>query len=89
MGHSHAHAPVDQAMEHNAEGVRALKLSVAGLALTAALQLVVVLASGSVALLSDTLHNLADAGTSLPLWLAFNIGRRPANRRNRACSQAT
>jgi cation diffusion facilitator family transporter len=68
-------------MEHNAEGVRALKLSVLGLAATAAAQLVVVMASGSVALLSDTLHNLADAGTSLPLWLAFNLGRRPANRR--------
>ena len=33
------------------------------------------------ALLSDTLHNVADALTALPLWLAFNLGRRPATRR--------
>jgi cation diffusion facilitator family transporter len=38
-------------------------------------------ASGSVALLGDGLHNVADALTALPLWLAFNLGRRPANRR--------
>jgi cation diffusion facilitator family transporter len=34
-----------------------------------------------VALLGDTLHNLADAATALPLWLAFTLGRRPATRR--------
>jgi divalent metal cation (Fe/Co/Zn/Cd) transporter len=48
---------------------------------TAVLQLVVVLATGSVALLSDTLHNFADALTSLPIWLAFIVGRRAATRR--------
>ena len=37
--------------------------------------------SGSVALLGDSLHNVADALTALPLWLAFSIGRRPPNRR--------
>jgi len=45
------------------------------------LQLVVVLFSGSVALLGDTLHNFADALTALPLWLAFVLERRPPNRR--------
>ncbi len=68
-------------MEDSRDGVRALKLSLVGLGITAALQFVVVLATGSVALLSDTFHNLADALTALPLWLAFNLGRRPANRR--------
>jgi cation diffusion facilitator family transporter len=68
-------------MEDNAAGVRALKLSLVGLAVTAAIQLVVVLVSGSVALLGDTLHNFADALTALPLWLAFNLGRRPPTRR--------
>jgi cation diffusion facilitator family transporter len=48
---------------------------------TAALQLVVVLSSGSVALLADTIHNFADALTSIPLWIAFVVGRRAANRR--------
>ena len=81
LGHSHAHAAVDRAMEDSREGVRALKISLLGLGATAILQLMVVAVSGSVALLSDTLHNLADALTALPLWLAFNLGRRPANRR--------
>ena len=45
------------------------------------LQLVVARASGSVALLGDSLHNVADALTALPLWLAFSLGRRAANRR--------
>ena len=43
---------------------------------TAAVQLVVALITGSVALLNDTFHNFADAFTALPLWLAFSLGRR-------------
>ena len=49
--------------------------------MTAALQAVVVWNTGSVALLADTIHNLADALTSIPLWIAFVIGRRAPNRR--------
>jgi cation diffusion facilitator family transporter len=56
-------------------------VSLAGLAATAILQLVIAVASGSVALLGDSLHNVADALTALPLWLAFSLGRRQANRR--------
>jgi cation diffusion facilitator family transporter len=56
-------------------------LSLAGLGVTALLQAVVAVWSGSVALLGDTLHNVADALTALPLALAFIVGRRPANRR--------
>lgn len=56
-------------------------MSLVGLAATAVLQLVVAFASGSVALLGDSLHNVADALTALPLWLAFSLGRRQANRR--------
>ena len=51
-------------------------MSLLGLGVTALLQLVVALASGSVALLNDTFHNFADAFTALPLWLAFSVGRR-------------
>ncbi len=61
--------------------MRALKISLAGLAATAVFQLVIAVASGSVALLGDSLHNVADALTALPLWLAFSLGRRAANRR--------
>ena len=80
--HSHdAPEQVDAAMEASAEGIRALWISLAGLAVTAAIQAVVVALSGSVALLGDTLHNAADALTALPLAVAFIAGRRPANRR--------
>lgn len=80
--HSHDAADsVDAALEGSAEGIRALKISLALLAVTAVLQLGVVAISGSVALLADTVHNFADALTAVPLWIAFVLGRRPANRR--------
>ena len=51
------------------------------LALTAALQVVIVVVSGSVALLADTIHNATDALTAIPLLVAFRLGRRPPSRR--------
>lgn len=56
-------------------------MSLVGLGITALIQAVIVVASGSVALLSDTLHNLTDALTAIPLWIAFAVGRRPATKR--------
>ena len=80
--HSHDAADsVDSALESSAQGIRAVKISLVGLALTAALQLLVVAVSGSVALLADTIHNFSDALTAVPLWIAFVLGRRAANRR--------
>jgi Co/Zn/Cd efflux system component len=80
--HSHDAADsVDRALQDSREGMRALKISLVGLAVTAALQVVIVLISGSVALLADTVHNFADALTAVPLAIAFWIGRRPPNRR--------
>ena len=80
--HSHdAVDSVDSALEGSREGMRALKISLVGLAVTAALQILVVLISGSVALLADTVHNFADALTAVPLAIAFWIGRRPPNKR--------
>ena len=80
--HSHDAADsVDDALAGSNEGVRAVQLSLVGLGLTAALQLAVALASGSVAVLADTIHNFADASTAIPLWLAFWVGRKPANAR--------
>ncbi|WP_223166228.1 cation diffusion facilitator family transporter [Nonomuraea sp. SYSU D8015] len=61
--------------------MRVLAISFAVLMATAAVQAVIVLASGSVALLGDTLHNLADALTAVPLAIAFSVGRRAATRR--------
>jgi cation diffusion facilitator family transporter len=80
----HSHAPsdaVDDVLETSRRGIRALQASLVGLGATAALQIVVVIISGSVALLGDTLHNLADAFTALPLWLAFTVGRRAPTKR--------
>jgi uncharacterized membrane protein len=80
-GHSHGEQPVDAALEGSDRGLWALKVSLLGLGLTAAFQLVIVLISGSVGLLADTIHNASDALTALPLGIAFVLGRRPATRR--------
>lgn len=80
--HSHDAADsIDDALEASKEGVRALKISLFILLATTILQLVVVLISGSVALLADTIHNFSDALTAVPLWIAFILGRRVATRR--------
>ncbi|MFN8075164.1 MAG: cation diffusion facilitator family transporter [Kineosporiaceae bacterium] len=80
--HSHDAADsVDDALTGSAQGVRAVKISLVALGVTAVLQLVVALASSSVALLADTIHNVSDALTAVPLWIAFVVGRRPATRR--------
>jgi len=80
--HSHDAADsIDDALESSAKGIRAVKISLVALAATSLVQLVVVLASGSVALLADTIHNFSDALTALPLWLAFAVGRRAPTRR--------
>jgi cation diffusion facilitator family transporter len=74
-GHGHTHGP-DAAVEGSAAGIRAVKVSLLALAATAAAQVAIVVASGSVALLADTVHNATDALTAVPLWIAFAIGRR-------------
>jgi cation diffusion facilitator family transporter len=80
--HSHDAADsIDHELEGSKQGMRALVVSLVVLALTALLQALVVVWTGSVALLGDTLHNVADALTALPLALAFSLGRRPPNRR--------
>jgi cation diffusion facilitator family transporter len=80
--HSHDAADsIDDALESNARGIRALKISLVILLITTVLQLAVVLVSGSVALLADTIHNFSDALTAVPLWIAFVLGRRAATRR--------
>jgi cation diffusion facilitator family transporter len=80
----HDHDAVDGAgalIDTGAEGIRATKVSLVGLGITAVLQAVLVVLTGSVALLSDTLHNLTDALTAIPLWIAFSLGRRAPTKR--------
>jgi len=62
-------------------GIRALVFSSVGLLATFALQIAVVLIGRSAALLADAIHNLADVFTSIPIWIAFALSRRRANRR--------
>ena len=80
--HSHDAADsVDSALEASTKGIRAVKISLVALGVTAFAQLIVVLITGSVALLADTIHNFSDALTAIPLWIAFVLSRRAANRR--------
>jgi cation diffusion facilitator family transporter len=81
-GHSHDHADtVSGHLEADRAGMRALAISLAGLGATALAQMAVVVASGSVALLADTIHNVSDALTAVPLGLAFLVARRRPTRR--------
>lgn len=80
--HSHDSADkVDSALESSQQGIRAVKISLVALGVTASLQIIVVVISGSVALLADTIHNLSDALTAVPLWIAFALSRRAATKR--------
>lgn len=84
IGHSHedsSQAYGDDPALHTAAGIRTVWLALGLLALTTILQVAIVALSGSVALLSDTVHNLGDMLNSVPLLLAFYLARRVATRR--------
>jgi cation diffusion facilitator family transporter len=82
FAHSHdVHEKVDDAMESNERGIWALKISLFGLGATALFQVIIVVFSGSTALLADTIHNFGDAVTAIPLWLAFALQRRERSRK--------
>lgn len=77
----HSHGTVDPSVFSSERGIWAVKWSLVLLGLTAAVQVGVVVLSGSVALLADTIHNVGDALTAVPLWVAFRLATRPATRR--------
>lgn len=80
--HSHDHTEAIQtAEEASRTGIRAAWVSLVGMGATALLQIVIVALSGSIALLADTLHNLGHLATTIPLLLAFRLGRRAPTRR--------
>ncbi|ORI17028.1 hypothetical protein BJD99_10730 [Rhodococcus sp. 1163] len=80
--HSHDAADsIDDVLESSRIGIRAVKISLIALGVTAIAQVIIVAVSGSVALLADTIHNFSDALTAIPLWIAFALGRRAATRR--------
>src|SRR5215216_2024164 len=79
-GHGHTHDAVDPSIATSERGIWAVKWSFVALFVTALVQLGVVLLSGSVALLSDTIHNFGDAATAVPLWIAFALTRLGSSR---------
>lgn len=74
--HGHTHGVIDATIATTTRGIWAIKWSFIILAITSALQITVVIATGSVALLADTIHNVGDATTAIPLWIAFILARR-------------
>jgi len=79
--HDHTHGATDPILLTTKRGIWAIKWSFVVLFITALFQCVIVYYSGSIALLGDTIHNFADAGTAIPLWLAFLLARqRPTKR---------
>ena len=79
--HGHTHGAVDPTITTSERGIFAVKWSFIGLFATALVQIVVVLLSGSVGLLSDAIHNFGDAATAVPLWIAFALTRLGTSRR--------
>lgn len=69
--HGHSHGLVDRSVIRSREGVKAVSISLAVLGIAAAVQTVVFVLSGSVALLADLIHNYGDALTAVPLGIAF------------------
>ena len=78
--HGHSHGLVDHSIRRSRAGLRAVGFALGVLALTAALQAVIFLASGSVALLADLIHNVGDAATAIPLGVAFALRSARAER---------
>jgi cation diffusion facilitator family transporter len=69
--HGHSHGMVDRSIARSREGLHVVGMSLAVLAATALIQAAIYVATGSVALLADLIHNAGDALTALPLGAAF------------------
>jgi cation diffusion facilitator family transporter len=76
----HSHGLVHASIKRSRAGVRAVALALLVLGLTAAAQALVLVATGSVALLADLIHNVGDAATALPLGVAFALRSERAER---------
>jgi len=78
--HGHSHGLVDDSIKRSGEGLRAVGLALLILTATAIAQTLVFVASGSVALLADLIHNFGDAATAIPLGIAFALRSARAER---------
>jgi cation diffusion facilitator family transporter len=79
-GHGHSHGLVDPSITRSRDGLRVVAISLALLALTAAIQAAIYVATGSIALLADLIHNAGDALTAVPLGAAFLLRSQRAER---------
>ncbi|MDA8060670.1 MAG: cation diffusion facilitator family transporter [Leptospirillum sp.] len=79
--HEHTHGTLDSTITTSEDGIRAVKWSFLILLITAGCQFAIVLKSGSIGLASDLIHNVADATTAFPLWIAFRLARIRPNAR--------
>ena len=70
-GHGHSHGLIDRSIVRSHEGVKAVSITLAVLALAAVAQLAIFALAGSVALLADLIHNFGDALTAVPLGIAL------------------
>ena len=76
----HSHGLVDRSIVRSRAGLRAVALTLAILAVTAVIQAAIYIATGSIALLADLIHNAGDALTALPLGAAFLLRSERAER---------
>jgi cation diffusion facilitator family transporter len=80
-GHGHTHGRIDPESVRSREGLRAVAISLVVLLATSLAQAAVFVATSSIALLADLIHNAGDALTALPLGAAFLLRSRPAEKR--------
>lgn len=78
--HRHTHGLVDPSIKRSRDGLRAVGLALAVLGATAVIQALVLVATGSVALFADLVHNAGDAATAIPLGIAFALRSERAER---------
>jgi divalent metal cation (Fe/Co/Zn/Cd) transporter len=71
QGHGHSHGLIDRSITRSRDGLKTVGISLTVLLITSMLQLIVFVATGSVALLADLIHNFGDALTAIPLGIAF------------------
>ncbi|MGH2955049.1 MAG: cation diffusion facilitator family transporter [Solirubrobacterales bacterium] len=69
--HGHSHGLVDPSIKRSRAGLRAVGISLAVLFATAVVQVAIFVATDSVALLADLIHNFGDALTAVPVGAAF------------------
>jgi cation diffusion facilitator family transporter len=79
-GHGHSHGLVDESIKRSRAGMRAVGLSLLVLGVAAAAQTAIFIATGSIALLADLIHNFGDAATAIPLGIAFLLRSERAER---------